>query len=124
MIMKKVVLISVLMMILCFMTACGSGTNTDLRKATGLDEEQCRYIDEVLEDFGFSYDLVSTSDNKLLKGMDKAYKGYDLRNNNGETYLLIARKDGEDFVAILDSRGELVDGVIDTEVLPSWFKRN
>lgn len=67
---------------------------------------------------------IIDSSNPLVDGMDTNFKAFDLIGKDGNKYLLIMRKEDNDFTAVLDSNGKLLHGIIDNAVLPFYFANN
>jgi len=99
----------------------GCNANSVLREATGATYLQSRTIASWLGAKDIECASITDSSNPLIEGMDANYKAFDLIGKDGNTYLLILRKEDNDFSVVLNSDGELLHGVIDNSVLPAYF---
>jgi len=98
-----------------------------LQKATGLTDELSKHIEEVLQYHNITYTSINASSNPIIAGMDTHWQAFDLVCADGETYVLILRKsiDGkyhDDYTALLDSDGRMLDGIIDNWLIPALFE--
>ena len=92
-----------------------------LREATGATYLQSRAIASWIGTADIEYESITDSTNPLIEGMDANFKAFDLIGKDGNTYLLILRKEDNDFTAVLNSDGEVLHGIIDNGVLPAYF---
>lgn len=118
--MKKRILLSTFIALLT-LSLVGCNTNSVLRETTGATYLQSRKIASWLSAADIECESMKDSGNPLIEGMDAHYKAFDIIGKDGNTYLLILRKDDNDFTAVLNSDGELLHGMIDDCVLPVYF---
>ena len=94
---------------------------TPLQEATGSTGKKLEYIEELLDKYNVAYKTVVPSSNPIIDGMDTNWVAYDLIDESGDSYVLILRKSDQDFTAILNSNGLLLEGMIDSGVTPALF---
>lgn len=117
--MKKIVLSIIIALLMLSLIGCN--TNSVLRETTGTTYLQSKTIVDWLGAVDIECESIADSCNPLTEGMDIYHKAYDLIGKDGSTYLLILRKEDNDFTAVLNSDGELLYGLVDNAVLPAYF---
>ena len=117
--MKKVFLF---ILLICLFVSCGTNESLSLKETIGATEDQTTLIQEILERNEIYYSSIDVSNNPITKGMEELWEAYDLIDNKGSKYLLILGKSDKSFTAILDENNNIVEGMIDTGVLPKWFE--
>ncbi len=99
-----------------------SQDKTELQETLGASKSQAKIIEEFIEGSDISYESIKVSNNSITEGMDENWIAYDLICEDSSTYILIVRKEDNDFTAILDGEGNLVEGIVDNGVLPKYFE--
>lgn len=105
-----------------FATSASTMNNRLIKEATNASTEQGRSIQNELAEVGINIESIGLSSNTFIEGMDENWEAYDIISKEGNTFLLILRKDDKDFTAILDSENNLIAGIVDGGVLPQYFK--
>lgn len=97
------------------------GTQPQLQKITGATDEQAEQIKTQLAECGVSYQTIDYSVNPITEGMGIDWQAYDLVTEDGFSYVLVLRKSDNDFTAVLDNKGRLISGEIDSGVTPALY---
>lgn len=121
--MNKVKILVLVMVATIAINLSACSTNSVLKEATGSTNTQAKTIESMLADIDIVSKSLEPSINPLTHNMDDGWKAYDLISEDGNTYLLILRKEDNDFTAVLDSEGKLLSGLISNAVLPAYFPR-
>ncbi len=117
--MKRCIAVASLMIIM--MCASCASEKTKLQEVTGANAEVAEYVDDVLIEKNIEYEMVEVSENPITEGMDENWQAYDLITEDDTTYVLVLTKLGDNYAALLDGRGELLDGMVDNGVTPALF---
>ncbi|MGE4484109.1 MAG: M56 family metallopeptidase [Oscillospiraceae bacterium] len=94
---------------------------SQLQKITGATNEQAEQLELRLAECGVSYQTIAYSVNPITEGMGTDWQAYDLVTEDGFSYVLILRKSDNDFTAVLDNKGRIISGNIDSAVTPALY---
>jgi len=115
-------LILVIVVTTAFATSAISVTGSLILKSTNLTPKISRRIEGILKSNHIDVESIVPSHDAIIEGMDPHWTAYNLINMEGDKFLLIVRADGKDFSALLDSDNNLIEGLIDSGVLPKYFE--
>ena len=123
--MRKILIVLVLVLLFCN-SSCNSG-KTELQRASNLPNKMSAYVEDALSRNGITYESVQISVNPILNGMNTHWQGFDLISEDGDSYVVILRKakignSHDDFTALLDNEGRLIEGFIDNGVTPALYE--
>ena len=99
--MRKVIVLCVIMMFVFGVTGCGQ--KSAIQEATGASAQQSRAIEDVVENAGISYEMISEAKhNKPVTEIPGEYKIYNLIDKDANAYFMVLSEDFE-VVILLDS---------------------
>ena len=122
MILKKFILmLLVLLFTVPMLMLVSCAQKSVLQTATGASGKELKAIEEHLHNHGIRYISIESSENPITEGMDSEYwEAFDLKDEDGFTYLLFLRKSDKSFEALLNEKNEVIEGLVDNASLPQF----
>ena len=95
---------------------------SDAQKILKASNKQFAELSEHLSEINISIGTIQPSTNKLVDDLGNGFEAYDITTATHESYILVLSSHDKSYVAVIDTSGNLVNGLIDNVVLPQLFK--
>lgn len=115
---RRIIFALAIMMLL--MTYMDYNSTLIIREATGATYTQGNLIKSWLGAKDIECLSITDSTSPFIKGMSSDLKAFDIIGKDQKTYLLILENESNKFIAVLDSNGELLHGIIEGNMLPAF----
>ncbi|MDR1643304.1 MAG: hypothetical protein LBT59_26715 [Clostridiales bacterium] len=117
-------LYGVLILAILIMAFILYGPKSQIERVTGAARAQSWKIESALKELNLKCKKLSKSSSPFVVGMDPTWSAYDMVNKDGKKYLIILLEENKTLMAVLNADGIILDGVIDSGMVPGLFDGN